>query len=63
MDLLKSLAKGKNTVVASIHQPRSTVYSLFDDITLLSEGRVIYSGTRTEMKSYFNSLGYHIIHH
>ena len=58
MDLLKSLSKGKNTVIASIHQPRSTVYSLFDDITLLSEGRIIYSGARTEMKSYFNGLGF-----
>ena len=58
IDLLKSLAKGKNTVVASIHQPGSTVFSLFDDITLLSEGRIMYSGARTEMKSYFNSLGF-----
>ena len=59
IELLKTISKkGKNTVIASIHQPRSTVYSLFDDVTLLSEGRIIYTGPNTEMKSHFSSLGY-----
>jgi len=30
----------RHTVIVSIHQPRSTVYSMFDDIILLSEGQV-----------------------
>jgi ABC-type multidrug transport system ATPase subunit len=44
VNLFKQLAAKGNTVIFSIHQPRASIYSLFDDITLLSEGRVIYSG-------------------
>lgn len=39
MKRLHSLAReGGHTVVVSIHQPRSSIFGLFDDIVLLSEG-------------------------
>lgn len=58
MQLLKDLTKKGNTVVASIHQPRNSIYAMFDEITLMSEGRVIYSGPATEMTTYFATQGY-----
>jgi ABC-type multidrug transport system ATPase subunit len=58
MQLLKDITKNGSTVIASIHQPRSSIYTLFDEITLLSEGLVIYSGDATKMEQYFSSIGY-----
>ena len=45
MDTLKQLAREGHTVVCSIHQPRSSIYAMFDDLVLLSEGALVYSGT------------------
>jgi len=59
VELLKSMATaGDCTVVASIHQPRASIVSLFDDITLVAEGRCVYTGTVTEMPHWFKSLGH-----
>ncbi|GAA5959155.1 hypothetical protein JCM21900_001409 [Sporobolomyces salmonicolor] len=55
---LSRLAKRGRVVVLSIHQPRSDAYALFDKVTLLSQGSVIYSGYRTNMLPHFASLGY-----
>jgi ABC-type multidrug transport system ATPase subunit len=35
--LLKSLAASGTTVVASIHQPRGSIYNLFDDLILVAQ--------------------------
>ena len=32
------------TIITSIHQPRSSIFALFDDIILLSKGNVVYHG-------------------
>jgi ABC-type multidrug transport system ATPase subunit len=60
MRTLRRLATEKHrTVVASIHQPRSDVYSLFDDIMLLSRGELIYVGRAGDhILQYFQSLGH-----
>ncbi|KAL1533798.1 ABC transporter G member 25 [Salvia divinorum] len=50
-------ARGK-TVVMSVHQPSSRVYQMFDDLLVLSEGRCIYSGARTDATPYFDSVGF-----
>ena len=53
---LSELAKVEGrTVVASIHQPRSSAFSLFDDLVLLAEGRCAYSGPAADALSYFAS--------
>ena len=41
---LKQLASEGHTVVCSIHQPRSSIFAMFDDLILLSEGACLYSG-------------------
>lgn len=58
MSVLKELASAGNTVIVSIHQPRSSIYSMFDEISLMSEGRTIYTGTPQEMLIHFKSIGY-----
>jgi len=55
---LKSLASEGNTVIMSIHQPRSSIFEMLDDICLLSEGKLVYFGEASKVLGYFESLGY-----
>ncbi len=56
MQTLKDLANEGKTVVCSIHQPRSSIFSMFDDLLLLSEGQIVYSGPAKGVISHFESL-------
>ncbi|KAK9823842.1 hypothetical protein WJX72_005871 [[Myrmecia] bisecta] len=58
MQTLKDLAADGHTVVASIHQPRSSIFAMFDDLVLLSEGGLVYSGPAADALDYFASLGH-----
>ena len=53
MQTLKDLADEGRTVVCSIHQPRSSIFSLFDDLLLLSEGRLVYNGPAKDSLHHF----------
>lgn len=56
MQTLKDLADEGKTVVCSIHQPRSSIFAMFDDLLLLSEGEIVYSGPAEGVISHFESL-------
>ena len=59
IECLVTLVKTYNrTVVFTIHQPRSNIVALFDQLILLAEGRVVYSGPYQRCQSYFDSIGY-----
>jgi len=59
MDTLKKLAVDKKrTIIVSIHQPRSNIYTLFDSLLVLSGGEAIYFGPSKEATNYFAALGY-----
>jgi ABC-type multidrug transport system ATPase subunit len=45
-------------VIASIHQPSTSTFELFDKLTLLSHGKTCYCGPVTDVKSYFDNLGF-----
>jgi hypothetical protein len=47
-------------VIASIHQPSTTTFELFDKLFLLSRGKVVYNGPVTGVKSYFATLGFNM---
>jgi ABC-type multidrug transport system ATPase subunit len=49
-------------VVASIHQPSTTTFELFDKLLLLSKGKVAYNGPVPDIKEYFAGLGYNVSH-
>lgn len=44
-------------VIASIHQPSTTTFELFDKLLLLSKGKVAYNGPVSGIKDYFAGLG------
>jgi energy-coupling factor transporter ATP-binding protein EcfA2/ABC-type multidrug transport system permease subunit len=48
----------KILVIASIHQPSTTTFDLFDKLLLLSRGRTVYNGPISEVKDYFGNMGY-----
>ncbi|CAG5124965.1 unnamed protein product, partial [Candidula unifasciata] len=50
---LKKLSKKGRTIIFSIHQPRYSIYSLFDSLLLLVAGSVVYSGQAHEALDFF----------
>ncbi|KAG0242242.1 P-loop containing nucleoside triphosphate hydrolase protein [Mortierella sp. GBAus27b] len=55
---IKDLARKGRTVILTVHQPRSDIYELFDDLLLLSQGNVVYFGKAQSASAYFESLGH-----
>ncbi|XGW18439.1 hypothetical protein V3C99_002790, partial [Haemonchus contortus] len=55
---LRELADGGMTVVITIHQPSSQVYSLFNDVCLMACGRIIYLGPSEEATALFERCGF-----
>lgn len=58
MLLLKTLSMRGRTIIFSIHQPRFSIYRLFDGLILLSMGEVVYHGKSDESLQFFQSIGY-----
>ena len=58
---LRTVARRYNLlVVASIHQPSTATFQLFDKLLLLSQGKTCYYGPVTKVPSYFESSGFPI---
>lgn len=58
VDSLVTLARNYNrTVVFTIHQPRSNIVALFDQLIVLARGRTVYSGEFAKCQSYFEAIG------
>ncbi|KAL3421066.1 ABC transporter [Phlyctema vagabunda] len=55
---LKQLAETGRTIIVTLHQPRSEIWGLFDNILLLAEGYPLYCGLREACIPYFEGLGY-----
>ncbi|VDO49849.1 unnamed protein product [Haemonchus placei] len=55
---LRELADGGMTVVITIHQPSSQVFSLFNDVCLMACGRIIYLGPSEEATPLFERCGF-----
>lgn len=58
MTTLKDLCSDGHTVLISIHQPRSSVFQMFDDLILLAEGELVYSGPAADALPYFEQHGH-----
>ena len=54
---LKALARKGRTIVTTIHQPRSEIWDLFDNIVLLSRGSPVYSGEMAGCVPWFAAMG------
>lgn len=44
ISVLKHMAKEGRTIISTIHQPSSQIYSTFDELLLLVEGNIIFQG-------------------
>lgn len=55
--LLRKQAERGMSVLATIHQPSSELFFLFDRVILLSEGYTIYNGPPSRVKEYFEQFG------
>lgn len=51
------LSRRGRTIIFSIHQPRYSIFKLFDSLTLLALGKVLYHGPAKQALEYFSSIG------
>ncbi|XP_057460458.1 ABC transporter G family member 27-like [Actinidia eriantha] len=57
VQMLHSIAEDGKTVVTTIHQPSSTIFSKFDKLILLGKGCSLSFGKASEVMVYFSSIG------
>ncbi|KAG0647584.1 White-brown complex [Hyphodiscus hymeniophilus] len=59
MSYVQQVAKvNKLIVISSIHQPSTATFGLFDTLLLLSGGKVCYNGSISNVKPYFDNIGF-----
>lgn len=58
MKLMRDLCSEGKTVVCTIHQPRSSIYEMFDQLLILDNGSTVYFGAANEATNYFESIGF-----
>nr|XP_032630912.1 LOW QUALITY PROTEIN: ATP-binding cassette sub-family G member 5 [Chelonoidis abingdonii] len=56
--LLSELARKDRIVIITIHQPRSELFRLFDKITIMSFGELVFCGTPPETITFFSDCNY-----
>ncbi|KAL9641600.1 hypothetical protein ABK040_013519 [Willaertia magna] len=56
---LRQLTKEQGkTIISTIHQPSSELFSLFDNVMVLSGGKLIFFGSCSIIREYLNSIEY-----
>lgn len=55
---MKQMASEGKTVVCTVHQPNSSLFSMFDNLLLLAQGRVAYMGETRRALDFFSGLNY-----
>ncbi|KAJ2393460.1 hypothetical protein GGI05_002420, partial [Coemansia sp. RSA 2603] len=59
VELVKKISVEQNTAtIMTIHQPNARIFSIFDKVILLSQGRLVYFGPTSSSIDYFASIGY-----
>ena len=48
----------EGTAVISLLQPAPETYDLFDDIILMTDGKIVYQGPREHVLDFFESMGF-----
>lgn len=56
---LHNLAKKGTTILCTIHQPSSQLFSMFDNVLLLADGRIAFTGSPQQALQFFEDNGYH----
>jgi ABC-type multidrug transport system ATPase subunit len=56
---LQKMSRLGITIAASLHQPRFSIFQLFDNVHILKKGgMVVYSGSKDAVLPYFKTLGF-----
>ncbi|KAF1848479.1 ABC transporter-like protein [Cucurbitaria berberidis CBS 394.84] len=55
---LQTLARKGRTIIVTIHQPRSEIWNLFDNVILLTRGNPAYAGSAKDCLPHFAKLGH-----
>jgi ABC-type multidrug transport system ATPase subunit len=55
MKIMKNLATMGHSIVAVLHQPRTTIFEELDDLLLLSKGNVVYFGSTCHVRKYLEN--------
>lgn len=63
MRTLKAIARLGISVIVIIHQPRTEIFDLFDNLILLGNGQTIYEGPQPGVQQYFEGLGFRFPEH
>jgi ABC-type multidrug transport system permease subunit len=56
--VLKKVANAGSSVLFTIHQPSSDIFSSFDRLILLNKGRVMYQGLAQDVPAFFRDRGH-----
>ncbi|XP_071470539.1 broad substrate specificity ATP-binding cassette transporter ABCG2-like isoform X1 [Marmota flaviventris] len=56
--LLKRISEQGPTIIFTINHPRYSIFKLFDSLTLLASGKLMYQGPAQKALEYFTSAGY-----
>ncbi|XP_071470665.1 broad substrate specificity ATP-binding cassette transporter ABCG2-like [Marmota flaviventris] len=62
ISLLKNISEQGRTIIFSFHQPQHSIFKLFDSLTILASGKLMYHGPAQKALEYFKSAGYHCEH-
>lgn len=58
MESMKKLADDGRLVISVIHQPRSSIYEMFNKLLVLSEGRTMFYGDAIDAVKHFQTCGF-----
>ncbi|WAO90102.1 Hypothetical protein NCS54_00751300 [Fusarium falciforme] len=56
---LRDMAHRGRTIIMTIHQPRSEIWSLLDNLLVLADGGLVFSGPISEALPWFETNGFH----
>ncbi len=58
VQIMRKLAMRGRTIIATIHQPNSQIFAQFDQLMILSLGRIVYFSSAKNAVAHFDRLGY-----
>ncbi|ORD99314.1 AB14G [Hepatospora eriocheir] len=58
LDVIKKLSVLDKTILLSVHQPSESIFNEFDEFILMTNGSIVFQGTKDEAIKYFASIGF-----